>query len=111
MSRLVDATAPEDIHERPLEKRQDMCKAKSWSQYFHEFHYKGGNPTYRPFKIADLDEWWSVVKCVCTGIFSILPVIAGFAGAYPILFYAVPSKYPSRPLLLHAHVKSTKDAL
>ena len=78
--------------------RQSLCTATNWEDYFHQFHFRGGNPTYRPFKISNLKGTRGLVKCILTAISSTLPVIAGFAGAYPILLYALPSKLPRLPL-------------
>lgn len=75
--------------------RKSLCEADSWRSYFHQFHYSGGNPTYRPFKAENLEPRFGVLKCVSTAIASSLPVIAGFAGAYPILIYSVPSEWTS----------------
>ncbi|KAK0652446.1 hypothetical protein B0T16DRAFT_454812 [Cercophora newfieldiana] len=100
ISKLVEVTAPDDIHDRPPIPDRDLCEATSWEDYFHQFHFRGGNPTYRPFKISNLNGTWAVFKTVLTAIWSICPVLAGFAGAYPILIYALPTGFSCRHIWL-----------
>lgn len=74
-------------------------EVNDWRSYFYEFHYKNGNHTYRPSK-ANFSSPKQASVSVLTALLCTLPVLAGFAGAVPILLYAVPAGFGCRHLWL-----------
>jgi hypothetical protein len=91
---------PKNPQSEETQPNLDLSEATSWDAYFHQSHFKGGNPTYRPFKTSNLKDSRAILKTIFTALWSSSPVLAGFAGAFPILLYALPSK-PPHPHCIH----------
>ncbi|KAK1756584.1 hypothetical protein QBC47DRAFT_445272 [Echria macrotheca] len=100
MTRFVDAAAPTDLRTGQFGRERDLIRSATWHQYFHESHFRGGNNTYRPFKIPRGSKLAGVKSCIMTVLLCCLPIVAGFAGAYPILLYAVPFGFSCRHVWL-----------
>ncbi|KAK3367567.1 hypothetical protein B0H63DRAFT_515402 [Podospora didyma] len=94
MSRFVDAAAP-----RGKVYNQLTCRGLhqhghipiDWHDYFQKLHYRGGNPAFLPLKAAGLVNKSTAVSCLLLLLASTLPVLVGFGGAFPTIWFALPS--------------------
>ncbi|KAK5658470.1 hypothetical protein OQA88_1859 [Cercophora sp. LCS_1] len=101
LSRLIQSTAPSGNGSPRTASHLIGPEVNTWRTYFHEFHYKGSNPTYRPSKSStSTSTSESFLTPLLTGLFCILPILAGFAAAFPIFLYATPSGFGCRHIWL-----------
>jgi len=94
LSRLVRTAVPP-----PSRDDRVLIERASWAQYFSHLQFSGGNNTYRPWKSSDWVQArrrWTLL----TAAWAASPVLASFAGAFPIMFFAVPNGFSCRHVWL-----------
>jgi hypothetical protein len=95
LTRLVAATA------QPAPPcRDELIVRNSWSDYFHQLQFSGGNYTYRPWKSSSSWVYSHQFAGLMTALWSALPICAGFGGAFPIMTFAVPFGFSCRHVWL-----------
>ncbi|KAH8787779.1 hypothetical protein BGZ57DRAFT_755181, partial [Hyaloscypha finlandica] len=94
MTRLVAATAPQSPR-----YNCNLIERTSWSNYFNQLQYRG-NYTYRPWKSSGWVYTQPYSVPLTTALWAALPICVSFAGAFPIMTFAVPYGFSCRHVWL-----------
>lgn len=85
--------------ERDIHDPTGLIMQTSWNDYFESLQWLGSIYTYRPWKVMYLDidpETHSARKSVLMALGGFFPVFVSAAGAFDIMWYAVPTGFSCR---------------